>query len=147
MQLKDVMTADVQVANGDATLQEAAKLMKSLDVGVLPVGDGEKLIGMLTDRDITVRATAEGYDPKKTKVKEVMTADMIYCFEDQALVEAAVLMQEQQIRRLPILSRDMQLVGIVSLADLAVDSDEAAMDDDLLGEVLEGISEPGKSNQ
>lgn len=147
MQLKDVMTADVQVANGDATLQEAAKLMKSLDVGALPVGDGKKLIGMLTDRDITVRATAEGHDPKKTKVKDVMTPDMIFCFEDQALVEAAVLMQEQQIRRLPILSRDMQLVGIVSLADLAVDSDEAAMDDDLLGEVLEGISEPGKSNQ
>jgi len=146
MQLKDVMTADVQVANGDATLQEAAKLMKSLDVGALPVGDGKKLIGMLTDRDITVRATAEGHDPKKTKVKDVMTPDMIFCFEDQALVEAAVLMQEQQIRRLPILSRAMQLVGIVSLADLAVDSDEAAMDDDLLGEVLEGISEPGKSN-
>ena len=135
MQLKDVMTHNVEVAHVDTSVQEAAKLMKKLDVGSLPVGDGSQLIGMVTDRDITIRATAEGLDPKKTKVKDVMTSDLIYCFEDQAPVEAAVVMQEKQIRRLPIVNHAMKLVGIVSLGDLAVDSDQKDVDDDIIGEV------------
>ncbi len=143
MQLKDVMTRDVAVVHVDTSVQEAARLMKTLDVGSLPVGDGSKLIGMVTDRDITLRSTAEGRDPKQTKVKDVMTADLIiYCFEEQTPVEAAVVMQEQQIRRLPIVNHDMQLVGIVSLGDLAVDSDKTDVDDDMIGEVLEDISAP-----
>jgi len=144
MQLKDVMTHNVEVAHVDTSVQEAAKLMKKLDVGSLPVGDGSQLIGMVTDRDITIRATAEGLDPKKTKVKDVMTSDLIYCFEDQAPVEAAVVMQEQQIRRLPIVNHAMKLVGIVSLGDLAVDSDQKDVDDDIIGEVLEDISAPAE---
>ena len=144
MQLKDVMTHNVEVAHVDTSVQEAAKLMKKLDVGSLPVGDGSQLIGMVTDRDITIRATAEGLNPKKTKVKDVMTSDLIFCFEDQAPVEAAVVMQEQQIRRLPIVNHAMKLVGIVSLGDLAVDSDQKDVDDDIIGEVLEDISAPAE---
>ena len=144
MQLKDVMTHNVEVAHVDSSVQEAAKLMKKLDVGSLPVGDGSQLIGMVTDRDITIRATAEGHNPKLTKVKDVMTSELIYCFEDQAPVEAAVVMQEQQIRRLPIVNHDMKLVGIVSLGDLAVDSDQKDVDDDIIGEVLEDISAPAE---
>jgi len=142
MQLRDVMTKNVEVAEAATTLQEAATIMKRLDVGVLPVGDGSKLIGILTDRDITVRATAEGLDPKKAKVGDVMTPDLVYCFEDQAPVEAAVVMQEKQIRRLPIVNHDMKLVGIISLGDLAVDTTKADVDDDIIGEVLEDISTP-----
>ncbi|MFN8489419.1 MAG: CBS domain-containing protein [Caldilineaceae bacterium] len=144
MQLKDVMTHNVEVAHVDISVQDAAKLMKKLDVGSLPVGDGSQLIGMVTDRDITIRATAEGRDPKQTKVKDVMTSDLVYCFEDQAPVEAAVVMQEQKIRRLPIVNHAMKLVGIVSLGDLAVDSDKKEVDDDIVGEVLEDISAPAK---
>ena len=113
-------------------------LMKSLDVGSLPVCDGRRLQGMLTDRDITIRATAEGRDPRQTPVHEVMTPETIYCFEDQEASEAARLMEQRQIRRLPILNRNKDLVGIVALGDLAVDMPN----DKRVGEVLEGISEP-----
>ena len=98
--------------------------MQQLDVGMLPIRDGDRLVGMLTDRDITLRATAEGRDPTKTRVREVMTPEVVYCFEDQDVSEAAKLMQEKQIRRLPILNREKRLVGIVSLGDLAVHSAE-----------------------
>ena len=118
MQVKDVMTKGVEVVRPDATLEEAAKKMKSLDIGPLPVCDGEKLVGILTDRDITVRATAEGRDPKQTKVQEVMSKELIYCVEDQDVEEATKLMQSKQIRRVPILNRDKRLVGILSLGDL-----------------------------
>jgi CBS domain-containing protein len=118
MQVKDVMTKGVEVVRPDATLEEAAKKMKSLDIGPLPVCDGEKLVGILTDRDITVRATAEGRDPKQTKVQEVMSKELIYCVEDQDVEEATKLMQSKQIRRVPILNRDKRLVGILSLEDL-----------------------------
>src|SRR5918997_595868 len=99
MQLKDVMTRDVEVIHPDATLQEAARMMKALDVGPLPVCDGERVVGMLTDRDITVRATAEGRDPTTTKVREAMTQSVISVLEDQDVEEAARLMQEHQLRR------------------------------------------------
>lgn len=138
MKLKDVMTPNVEVIRPDAPLQEAAALMKSLDVGSLPVCDGRRLQGMLTDRDITIRATAEGRDPRQTPVREVMTPETIYCFEDQEASEAARLMEQRQIRRLPILNRSKDLVGIVALGDLATDMPN----DKRVGEVLEGISEP-----
>jgi CBS domain-containing protein len=93
---------------------------------------------MLTDRDITVRATAEGCDPKTTKVEDVLTPDVIYCFEDQDVQEAARLMKENQIRRLVVLNRDKRLVGIISLGDLAVETG----DEQLTGETLERVSEP-----
>lgn len=138
MLLKGIMTRSVEVIHPEATLQEAAQKMKSLDVGPLPVCDGKRLVGMLTDRDITVRATAEGLDPTTTPVRDVMTEDVAYCLEDQDIQEAARLMEGKQLRRLVVLDRDKQLVGIVALADLAVQGG----DDRLTAEVVERISEP-----
>src|SRR5919198_2858701 len=111
MQLKEIMTRDVEVVRPDATLQEAAGRMKALDVGVIPVCDGEHLMGMLTDRDITVRATAAGRDPRTTHVRDVMTPNVVYCFEDQDVTEAQRLMQERQIRRVLILKRGKRVGG------------------------------------
>jgi len=144
MQLKEVMTRHVEVVHPDDTVHAAAEKMKQLDIGPLPVCDGDRLVGMLTDRDITVRATAEGHDPKKVQVRDVMTPDIIYCFEDQEVHEAARIMQEQQIRRLVVLNRDKRLVGIVSLGDLAVHTGEEDLADEELGETLAGVSEPSE---
>ncbi len=141
MQVKDVMTRGAEVVRPDATLQEAANKMKSLDIGPLPVCDGDKIIGMLTDRDITVRATAEGLDPKQTRVREVMSKELITCLEDQDVKEAAELMQSKQIRRVPILNKDKRLVGMLSLGDLA----HRTQDSKLAGKTLEEVSTPGKS--
>ena len=141
MQVKDVMTRGAEVVRPDATLQEAANKMKSLDIGPLPVCDGDKIIGMLTDRDITVRATAEGLDPKQTRVREVMSKELITCLEDQDVKEAAELMQSKQIRRVPILNKDKRLVGMLSLGDLA----HRSQDSKLAGKTLEEVSTPGKS--
>jgi CBS domain-containing protein len=124
MQVAEIMTRNPEVLSSDFLLKDAALRMQQLDVGMLPIRDGDRLVGMLTDRDITVRATAAGRDPTKTQVREVMTPEVIYCFEDQDVSEAAKLMQEKQIRRLPILNREKRLVGIVSLGDLAVHSGE-----------------------
>jgi len=142
MQVKDVMTKGAEVVRPDATLQEAANKMKSLDIGPLPVCDGDKIIGMLTDRDITVRATAEGLDPKQTRVREVMSKELITCLEDQDVKEAAELMQSKQIRRVPILNKDKRLVGMLSLGDLA----HRTQDSKLAGKTLEEVSTPGKSS-
>jgi CBS domain-containing protein len=96
--------------------------MKALDIGPLPVCCEDRLVGMITDRDITVRATAEGYDPRTEQVHDAMTAGIFYCLEDQSVEEAALLMKEKQIRRLPVLNHEKRLVGIVSLGDLAVET-------------------------
>ena len=143
MQVKDVMTRQVEVVHPDATLAEAAAQMKRLDVGPLPVCDGDQLKGMVTDRDITIRATAAGQDPNATKVADVMTKEVIYVYEDQDLAEAAKLMREHQVRRLTVLNRDKRLVGIVSLGDIAVDT----ADDKLSGDVLEQVSQPSQPNR
>jgi CBS domain-containing protein len=140
MQLKDIMTRDPLVLNPDTKLKEAAQKMRELDSGVMPVGERDRLVGMLTDRDITVRATAEGKDPNSTPVREAMTQDVVYCFEDDDIQAAARKMEEHQIRRLIVLNRDKRLVGIVSLGDLAVH----APSDRLPGEVTEAVSEPAQ---
>lgn len=140
MELRDVMTRDVEVVRAGASLKEAAGKMKSLDVGLLPVCDGDRLQGILTDRDITIRATADGRDPKKTKVTDVMSTDLAYCLEDQEVEEAVSLMEARQIRRIPVVNQDKRLVGIVSLADIAVH----VRDRDLSGETLEEISAPAE---
>jgi CBS domain-containing protein len=140
MQVQEIMTRAVEVIHPDTTLHEAAEKMKSLDVGPLPVSDGDRLVGFVTDRDITIRATAEGRDPNTTKVREVMTPGVIFVFEDQDVKEAARLMEEHQIRRLVVLNRDQRLCGIVSLGDLAVDTRSQR----LPGEVLEKVSEPAQ---
>jgi CBS domain-containing protein len=132
------MTPDVECVGLDDTLQEAAVKMKDLDVGPLPVCDRNRVAGILTDRDITVRAVAEGRDPKSTRVRDVMTHDVIACHDDEDVMEAAELMRERQVRRVLVLNRDEQLVGIVSLADLAADSGNPRR----VGEVLQDVSEP-----
>jgi CBS domain-containing protein len=139
MLLKDVMTTRVEVISPDAMLQEAAQKMKDLDVGPIPVCDGERLVGMLTDRDITIRAAAAGCDPKTTPVREAITPEVTYCFENQSIEEAARLMEDKQIRRLVVLNRDKKLAGIVSLGDVAQTGD-----DRLSGEILEQVSEPSQ---
>ncbi len=139
MQVKDVMTAGAKCVAPSGSLQEAARTMKLLDVGSLPVcGDDDRLAGMITDRDIIVRAVAEGLDPRATTVQDVMTPDVAYCFEDQDVRDAARLMQDRQIRRLVVLDRGKRLVGIVSLGDLAVQTG----DEQMAGETLEQVSEP-----
>ena len=138
MQVKDVMTRGVECVSPDATLQDAARKMKDLDVGPLPVCDNDRLAGMLTDRDIVVRAVAEGRDPRSAKVREAMTEGIDYCFEDDDVGQAAGLMRQRQVRRLVVLNRDKRLVGIVSLGDLAVETG----DEQLAGNTLEAVSEP-----
>jgi CBS domain-containing protein len=133
------MTRKVEVVRPDATLQEAAQKMKSIDVGSLPVCDGRKLQGMLTDRDVTVRAVAEGRDPRQTQVRDVMTADVVYGRTGQDVREIAEAMAAHQIRRMPIVNDDNELVGIVALGDLSVDADEQ-----LGGDVLADVSNPSK---
>ena len=112
--------------------------MKSLDVGLIPVCDGDRLQGILTDRDITIRATAAGRNPKEAKVADVMSTDIAYCLEDQEVEEAVQLMEARQIRRLPILSSEKRLVGIVSLGDIAVH----VGDREMAGETLNELSQP-----
>jgi CBS domain-containing protein len=139
MQIKEVMTKGVEVVRPDETLQEAARKMKSIDVGPLPVCDGDRLIGMITDRDIIVRATAEGRDPKTTPVKDAMTPNVVTVYEDQDIDEAAALMKERQIRRLAVLDRNKKLVGILSLGDLAEEAGAKTS-----GRVLESVSKPSE---
>jgi len=140
MKLKEIMTPGVEVIHPETTLQQAAAKMRRLDIGPLPVCDGDRLIGMLTDRDITVRAVAEGCDPNTTTVREAMTPDIAYCFDDQEVQDAVQLMERYRIRRLPILNRDKRLVGMVSLGDLAVSSGDQTR----VGETLKHVSEPAE---
>ena len=141
MRIQEVMTRGVQCVRPADSIREAAKKMRDLDVGPMPVcGDNDKLAGMLTDRDIAIRAVADGKDPNATKVQDVMTKDIHWCFEDEDVEEAARKMKQQQIRRLVVLNRDKRMVGIVSLGDLAVDTG----DEDMAGDALEAISEPAE---
>jgi CBS domain-containing protein len=138
MKVHEIMTSEVAVAKPNESLASAARTMRTLDVGALPVFDGERLVGILTDRDITIRSVAAGSDPETTPVSSSMSADVIFCFEDHELHEAEWLMQEHQVRRLPVLNREKRLVGIVSLGDFATRSHERQF----VGQTLERISEP-----
>ena len=135
--LRDVMTTGVEtVAPGD-TIRFAAEKMDALDVGSLPVCDGERLIGVVTDRDLAVRAVASGRDPNRTAVIEAMTPELVYALEEQSIEDAVELMREHEIRRLPIVDQRRRLVGIVALADLATRTGAA-----IASEALEGVSKP-----
>jgi len=136
MQVQEIMTRDVSIVSPDETLETAATRMAQLDVGALPVAEGDRLVGMITDRDMVVRGIAEGLGPT-AKIREVMTPDVKYCFADQEIDEIADNMADIQIRRLPVLDRDKRLVGILSLSDIAT-SDEL----DQAAEALCGISRP-----
>jgi CBS domain-containing protein len=138
MKVKDVMTRDVELTSPDATLREAAQRMAKLDVGALPVGENDKLVGMITDRDIAIRAVAQGKGPDG-KVRDAMTTEVKYCFEDDDLDQVAQAMAENKVQRLPVMGHDKRLVGIVSLGDLAVAGDSRQTDT-----ALSGIKEPGE---
>ena len=118
MKIRDVMTRDAKLAHPNDTLQHAAKLMRECDCGVLPVAEGDRLIGMITDRDIAIRGIADGKGPG-ARVLEAMTQDVKYCFEDEDASHVCKNMSEIQVRRLPVMDRNKRLIGIVSLSDLA----------------------------
>jgi CBS domain-containing protein len=143
MQLKDIMTRTVETIHPEASLQEAAAKLRELNVGSLPVVENGRVVGVVTDRDITVRSTAKGDNPLLAKVREAMTEEVVFGYEDQDVREAARLMEEKQIRRLIVVDHDKRLAGIVALGDLAVDTG----DRQLAGEALERISEPAQPRQ
>src|SRR5215207_9292157 len=137
MKVSGIMTRDVRLIEPTQTIRDAARLMAELDTGILPVREGDRLVGMITDRDITVRAVAQGRGPD-TAVREVMTDEVKYCFEDDDTNNVARNMADIQVRRLPVLDSDKRLVGIISLGDIAV-TDEARR----AGEAVAGVSQPG----
>jgi CBS domain-containing protein len=138
MKISTLMTRDVRIAAPEWSIREAAAAMADIDSGFLPVGDNDRLVGTITDRDIAIRAVAEGRGPD-TKVREVMSGNVKYCFDDEEVSDVARNMAELQIRRLPVVSRDKRLVGVVALGDLATGGGEA---DDHAEVALSGISEP-----
>ena len=137
MRVSEAMTRDVRIASPNQSIREAARIMAEIDAGVLPVGEDDRLVGMITDRDIAIRAVAEGKGPD-TSVREVMTQDVKYCFEDEDTDDVVRNMADQQVRRLPVVNRDKRLVGILSLGDLAVMEGARPA-----GEALAGVSQPG----
>jgi CBS domain-containing protein len=135
MQVSDVMTPNVHVVHPEQTLREVAAAMAELDIGALPVGENNRLVGMITDRDIVIRAIAEGKDPG-TKVREVMSPQVKYCYEDEKVDHVAHNMGDIQVRRLPVMNRDKKLVGIVSLSDVALKRGPG-----VAGETVRNVSE------
>lgn len=119
MQVREVMKKDVKVIQPDSVLSDAARQMRDDDIGVLPVCDSDRLVGMLTDRDIAIRAVADGKDASTFKVREAMTSEILTCHEDDDIDDITQLMSDRQVHRVPVLDRNNRLVGIVSLADLA----------------------------
>lgn len=140
MKVKEIMTREIDVVSPETTLRDAAERMNTLDVGVLPVCEKDQLVGVITDRDITVRATADGLDPFATQVGEVMSKDgLITCSEDEDVEAAAQMMREKQVRRLPVLDHDRRLVGILALGDVAMNHHG---DPDVSSETLKAVSRP-----
>jgi CBS domain-containing protein len=135
MQIRDVMTRGVNVVDPDAPIVEAASIMSKRNIGFLPVCDGDRLVGALTDRDITIRATAKGLDPNATPVRDVMTDEVTYCFDDEDIEKTADLMKQNRLRRVLVVNRKKRLVGIVALGDLAQQPESDPT------EVLEEVSE------
>ncbi len=125
MLAKECMTKNVELGRPDMTVQEAARLMRDGDFGSLPINDNDRLAGMVTDRDIVIRAVAEGKDLASLHVRDIMSSKVLYCYEDQTLEEIAANLGDNQIRRLPVLSREKRLVGILSIGDLALSKTDA----------------------
>jgi CBS-domain-containing membrane protein len=142
-QIRDVMTRDVRTVHPDTTLRVAAQCMDELNVGVLPVCDGERLVGMVTDRDITVRGVAQGKTADQCPVSEVMSASVRSCREDQEVDDVLDEMSDVQIRRLPVVDHHKRLVGIVSLGDLS----ERGGEQRRVAEALRGISSPSQPDR
>ena len=138
MKVSDVMSRKVEITSPEDSIQRAAQMMARIDSGVLPVGEGDRLVGMITDRDIAIRGAGEGRDPADTPVSEVMTREVKYCFEDDEIGDAAESMARLQVRRLPVLSREKRLTGIISLGDIARDHEPGQA-----GSALHHISRKG----
>jgi CBS domain-containing protein len=137
MQVSKAMSSDVKIANPNQSIRDAGHMMAQIDAGVLPVGENDRLVGMITDRDIAIRAVAAGKGPD-TPISEIMSREVKYCFEDDDLADVAQTMADLKVRRLPVLNHDKRLVGIVSLGDVAL-TDGASN----AGSALRDISEPG----
>jgi len=137
MKVCDAMSCDVIVATPTQSISDAAKLMAKIDAGILPVGENDRLVGMITDRDIAIRAVAEG-KPPTTKVRDIMSEEVLYCFDDQDLEEVAQNMSQMKVRRMPVVNREKRLVGIISLGDLARNEDTGTT-----GATVSNISQPG----
>ena len=137
MKVCDCMSRDVQIASPTQSIRDAAKMMAEIDAGVLPVGENDRLVGVITDRDIAIRAVAEGKAPT-TKVGDVMSHEVLYCFEDEEVEAIAQNMAEMKVRRMPVVNRDKRLVGIISLGDVARTEDARTT-----GRAVSEISEPG----
>ncbi len=137
MRVGECMTRDVKMVNPDQSLREAAVTMAAIDAGALPVADGDRLVGMITDRDIAVRGVAEGKGPD-ARVRDVMSSEVKYCFDDEKIEDVLENMGDLQLRRLPVLNRDKRLVGIIALGDLATNGKAIGA-----GKALSGISQPG----
>ena len=137
MQVSEAMSPDVRVATPGQSISDAAKVMAEIDAGALPVGESDRLIGVITDRDIAIRAVAAGKGPN-TPVREVMSGEVKYCYEDEDLNHVAKNMAGIRVRRLPVLNREKRLVGILSLGDLALTQGEKAA-----GKAVAGVSHPG----
>jgi len=138
MQVHEIMTPMVHIADPNMTIRDAARRMRADNVGALPVGENDRLIGMVTDRDIVTRAVAEERSPGNTTVRQVMSKGICYCFEDDDAEGAAQVMASHQVRRLPVLNRAKRLVGVIALADLGRAEDEAAQG------ALKDISQPSR---
>lgn len=137
MKVSELMTRDVRIAEPDWSIQDAASTMAAIDSGFMPVGENDRLVGTITDRDIAIRAVAEGMGPE-TRVRDVMSSDVKYCFDDEDISEVARNMADIQVRRLPVVNHDKQLVGVLSLGDIAT-GDGVDRDAEV---ALHGISEP-----
>ena len=137
MRVSEAMTRDVRIASPRQSIREVATIMGQIDAGVMPVGDNDRLVGMITDRDIAVRAVAAGKGPE-TPVQEVMSQEVKYCYDDEELEHVAKNMAEIRVRRLPVVNRDKRLVGILSLGDVAVSEGEQTA-----AKAIEGVSQPG----
>jgi CBS domain-containing protein len=136
MKVADCMTLDVRIASPTQTLQQVAQIMADVDAGVLPVADGDRLVGMITDRDITIRAVAKGFGPDAL-VKEVMTTEVLYTYEDENVQDVLRNMGDIKVRRLPVVNRDKRLVGIISLSDMCSGGEQPSND------ALREIAKPG----
>jgi CBS domain-containing protein len=134
MQIREIMSHDVELIDPNSTIRDAARKMRAGDIGAVPVGENDRLIGMITDRDIVMRCTAEDHQPSQCLVRDAMSKKICYCFEDDDLDAAAEIMADHQVRRLPVLDRSKRLVGMISLADLGRFDAHAA------GSAIEGIS-------
>jgi len=141
MRVSEAMTREVRVASPGQSIRDVARMMAESDAGAMPVGDNDRLVGMITDRDIAIRAVAQGKGPD-TPVRDVMsTEQVLYCYEDEELDHVAKNMSQQQVRRLPVVSRDKRLVGIVSLGDIVQSEARSA------AKAVKGMTKPGGSHQ